>query len=55
MKIAILGTGPVGTALGAAAIDAGHDVVFGSRTPDKAGLPGPVATTTAAATSADLH
>lgn len=33
MKIAILGTGRVGTALGSSFASAGHDVVFGSRTP----------------------
>ncbi|MGH9225550.1 MAG: NADPH-dependent F420 reductase [Acidimicrobiales bacterium] len=34
MRIAILGTGRVGTALGTGWSNAGHDVVFGSRNPD---------------------
>ena len=34
MKIAILGAGRVGGTLGAGWADAGHDVVFGVRTPD---------------------
>jgi predicted dinucleotide-binding enzyme len=35
MKIAILGTGPVGRALGKAFSAAGHDVVIGTRDPDQ--------------------
>jgi len=54
MKIAILGTGQVGIALGAAFITAGHDVVFGSRSADKEGLPGPVVSTAEAAASAEV-
>ncbi|MGW2092273.1 NADPH-dependent F420 reductase [Promicromonospora sukumoe] len=54
MRIAILGTGPVGIALGNAFIAAGHDVVYGSRSPEKDGLPAPVTTTATAADSADL-
>ena len=33
MKIAVLGTGNVGTALGTAFASAGHTIVYGSRTP----------------------
>ncbi|GAA2230485.1 NAD(P)-binding domain-containing protein [Promicromonospora sukumoe] len=54
MRIAILGTGPVGIALGNAFIAAGHDVVYGSRSPEKDGRPAPVTTTAIAADSADL-
>ena len=54
MKIAILGTGQVGIALGTAFATAGHDVVFGSRSVDKTGLPAPVALTADAAASADV-
>lgn len=36
MKIAVLGTGKVGSALGLRLASAGHDVVFGSRRPDPA-------------------
>jgi hypothetical protein len=43
MHIAILGTGHMATTLGTALVGAGHDVTFGSRTPDAAGeLPAPV-------------
>ena len=35
MKIAILGSGNVGTALGDGWSAAGHDVVYGSRSPEK--------------------
>jgi 8-hydroxy-5-deazaflavin:NADPH oxidoreductase len=34
MKIAVIGTGHVGGALGTSWARAGHEVVFGSRTPD---------------------
>jgi len=54
MRIAILGTGQVGIALGTAFLAAGHDVVFGSRSADKQGLPAPVASTADAAASADV-
>jgi 8-hydroxy-5-deazaflavin:NADPH oxidoreductase len=54
VKIAILGTGQVGIALGAAFVTAGHDVVFGSRSTDKTGLPAPVTSTAEAAGSADI-
>ncbi len=54
MKIAILGTGPVGAALGTAFLAIGHDAVFGSRSTGKTGLPAPVASTREAAASADL-
>ena len=54
MKIAILGTGPVGIALGKAFVDKGHDVTFGSRSGTKEGLPAPVTTTKDAAASADV-
>ena len=33
MKIAVLGTGPVGNAIGSKLVALGHDVVMGSRTP----------------------
>lgn len=43
MRIAILGTGTMGRSLGAGFIGAGHDIVFGSRNPDRASeLPAPV-------------
>ena len=35
MKIAIIGTGRVGSTVGAGLVAAGHDVVFGSRTPGR--------------------
>lgn len=54
MRIAILGTGQVGIALGSAFATAGHDVVFGSRSTDQTGLPAPVASTADAASSADV-
>jgi 8-hydroxy-5-deazaflavin:NADPH oxidoreductase len=42
MRIAVLGTGHMGRTLGAGLIGAGHDVVFGSRDPDRAtDLPAP--------------
>jgi predicted dinucleotide-binding enzyme len=42
MRIAILGTGRVGSTVGAGLIRAGHSVVFGSRAPEaKGGLPAP--------------
>ncbi len=36
MKIAILGTGKMGSAIGRALVGAGHEVVYGSRTPEVA-------------------
>jgi 8-hydroxy-5-deazaflavin:NADPH oxidoreductase len=43
MRIAVLGTGQMGRTLGTALVNAGHDVVFGSRDPDRAtDLPAPV-------------
>ncbi|MGD8166478.1 NAD(P)-binding domain-containing protein [Herbiconiux sp. P16] len=54
MKIAILGPGPVGTALGTAFAAAGHDVVYGSRTPSREGMPAPAMTPADAADFADL-
>lgn len=54
MRIAILGTGQVGIALGTAFATAGHDVVFGSRSTDKTGLPAPATSTAEAAASADV-
>lgn len=51
MRIAILGTGNVGTALGTRLRQAGHHVTFGSRTPEA--HPGAVAQAEAVA-SADL-
>lgn len=43
MRIAILGTGHMANTLGTGLLRSGHDIVFGSRTPDTAtGLPGPV-------------
>lgn len=38
MKVAILGTGSVGQAIGKGLLRAGHEVRFGSRTPGKASL-----------------
>src|SRR5688500_10571953 len=37
MRIAVLGTGNIGSTLGSAWRHAGHDVVYGSRSPGKAG------------------
>jgi predicted dinucleotide-binding enzyme len=55
MRIAILGTGVAGTTLATGLVAAGHDVVFGSRTPaDKVDLPAPAAAITDALTGADL-
>jgi len=45
MRIAVIGTGNIGTALGAAWQKAGHDVVFGSRRPTNTGPGGAPATT----------
>jgi predicted dinucleotide-binding enzyme len=55
MKIAIIGTGRVGTTLAEGFVAAGHDVVFGSRSPgEKEGLPAPVLTTAASVEGADV-
>ena len=39
MKIAILGTGNVGSALGTGFTAAGHEVVYGARTPIRVAIP----------------
>lgn len=49
MQIGILGTGSVGTALATGLSAAGHDVVFGSRHPDRTGGDHPVRSQRAAA------
>ena len=54
MRIAILGTGHMATTLGGGFARAGHDVVFGSRTPGKDGLQGPVLDHAAAVDGSDL-
>ncbi|MDM4763834.1 NAD(P)-binding domain-containing protein [Galbitalea sp. SE-J8] len=55
MRITILGTGTVATTLAGGLIAAGHDVVFGSRTPDEPReLPAPVRDRIAAIDGADL-
>lgn len=36
MKIGIIGTGNVGTSLGVACASVGHEIMFGSRDPQKA-------------------
>ena len=57
MKIAILGAGRVGGTLGTGWANAGHDVVFGVRTPDDAKhelLAGPTASIADAVQSADV-
>lgn len=55
MRIAILGTGHAGTTLATGLVAVGHDVVFGSRTPEsKTGLPAPVLSTAEAIGGADL-
>lgn len=40
MKIAVIGTGNIGSTLGRAFAEAGHEVLFGSRTPDDASVAG---------------
>src|SRR5438067_1093264 len=42
MKIAIIGSGNVGSALGSGWAKRGHEVVFGGRSPGKAGVPNAV-------------
>ncbi len=55
MRIAILGTGHMATTLGTAFVNAGHDVAFGSRTPQSAaGLPAPVLDHVAAISGSDV-
>ena len=55
MRIAILGTGTAGTTLATGLVAAGHDVVFGSRTPEaKTDLPAPASTIADAISGADL-
>jgi predicted dinucleotide-binding enzyme len=55
MRIAILGTGTAGSTLATGLVAAGHDVVFGSRTPDaKSDLPAPAASITEAISGSDL-
>ncbi|MFI6943974.1 NADPH-dependent F420 reductase [Streptomyces sp. NPDC050418] len=55
MRIGILGTGHVGKAIAAGAAAAGHDVVFGSRTPDtRTDLGHPALPLADAAAGADL-
>jgi predicted dinucleotide-binding enzyme len=39
VRIAVLGSGNIGTTVGAALARAGHEVVFGSRHPDEASVP----------------
>lgn len=53
MKIAILGSGTVGTALATKLLAAGHDVAFGVRS-EKSGLVAPSAPLADAVTGADL-
>jgi hypothetical protein len=55
MRIAILGTGHMATTLGTALVNAGHDVAFGSRTPQSANeLPAPVLDHAGAITGSDI-
>jgi predicted dinucleotide-binding enzyme len=55
MNIAILGTGNVGTTLATKLVELGHDVTFGSRTPqDTSALPAPALSHAQAVASADL-
>ena len=55
MRIAILGTGVAGTTLATGLVAAGHDVVFGSRTPDvKTDLPASALAVPEALTGAEL-
>jgi predicted dinucleotide-binding enzyme len=53
MKIAILGTGTVGTALATKLLETGHDVTFGVRS-EKTGLVAPALPLADAVSSADL-
>lgn len=55
MHVAILGTGSVGSALGAGWVEQGHDVVFGSRNPDSADVQSLVDVLGDAATATDLE
>lgn len=55
MRIAILGTGHMATTLGTALANAGHDVAFGSRTPQSATeLPAPVLDHASAISGSDV-
>lgn len=55
MRIAILGTGQMATTLGTALLDAGHDVAFGSRTPQSATeLPAPTLDHASAISGSDV-
>jgi 8-hydroxy-5-deazaflavin:NADPH oxidoreductase len=54
MRITILGTGPVATTLAGGLLTAGHDVVFGSRTPGAKELPAPALPTAESIEGADL-
>lgn len=55
MRIAVLGTGNVGTVLADGFLNANHDVVIGSRSPKgRSGLAGPVTSFAEAAGSADV-
>lgn len=55
MKIAVVGAGRVGTALGARWTELGHDVTYGVRTPDAAiDVPGRKATVAEAVRTAEL-
>jgi 8-hydroxy-5-deazaflavin:NADPH oxidoreductase len=54
MRITILGTGPVATTLAGGLISAGHDVVFGSRTPGAKQLAAPVLPSAESIEGADL-
>lgn len=55
MRIAILGTGHMGRTLGTGFSAAGHDIVYGSREPEKGGdLPGAVTDHAAAIEGSDL-
>lgn len=55
MRIAILGTGPMGRTLGTAFVSIGHDVTYGSRNPTTVpGLPAPATTHEQAIVSSDV-
>ena len=55
MRISILGTGHMGRTLGEGFSKAGHNVVYGSRTPEEqTGLPGPAVSYAEAAAGSDV-
>jgi predicted dinucleotide-binding enzyme len=55
MNIAILGTGHMGRTLGTGLLNAGHDITFGSRDPDRAtDLPAPVLSHAAAISRSEV-